>query len=282
VSGLDDELDAELRRLFGDERLDMRPKSDAPQAIVAGVQRIRRRRRAVRTAAGSVAVAALLVAGGLTFGPFRAQNGVAALPTNALATGASTPAGSGPSASAPSTAPTSTVDVVPPIPTANLPGVGTETPPKKPTKSPTSSPRSSTNFVSAGPELRADGFGKLKLGMTETEASAQGIRLQKISDSGQCVFYGISGNGVPASGSVAISNTYGLVIIEPSTPAHTPEGVGKGSSKDDVLRKYAETVSNAAATSASAGPESTYRFDVDTANMVQAVALYSVKQDCTG
>lgn len=227
-------------------------------------------------------VAAVLVAGGLTFGPLRAQNGVAALSTNALVTGASSRAGSGPSTSAPSTAPTSTVDVAPPIPTANLPGAGAETPPKKPTKSPTSGPRPSSEFVSAGPELRADGFGKLKLGMTEAEASAQGITLQKTAVSGQCVFYGISGNGVPASGSVAISNTYGLVIIEPSTPAHTPEGVGKGSSKDDVLQKYSETVSNAAATSASAGPESTYRFHVDTANVVQTVALYSVKQDCAG
>jgi hypothetical protein len=71
LSALDDELDAELRRLFGDERLAVQPKSDAPQAIVAAAQRIRRR-RAVLTAACGVTVAAVLVAGAVTFGPFRA------------------------------------------------------------------------------------------------------------------------------------------------------------------------------------------------------------------
>jgi hypothetical protein len=280
LSALDDELDAELRRLFGDERLAVQPKSDAPQAIVAGARRIRRR-RAVLTAAGGVTVAAVLVASALTFGPFRAQNGVAALSSNTLQTGAASQTTSGPSTSAPSGAPTSTV-VPPPIPTGDLTGVGAETPPTKPSKSLTSTPRPRTEFVSAGPELRADGFGKLKLGMTEVEASALGITLKKTNTSGQCVFYGISGNGVPASGSVAISGTYGLVIVEPGTPAHTPEGVGKGSSKEDVLQKYPEAVSNGSGTSASAGPESTYRFDVDTANVVQAVKLYSVKQDCAG
>lgn len=281
MSALDDELDAELRRLFGDERLAVQPKSDAPQAIVAAAQRIRRR-RAVLTAAGGVTVAAVLVASALTFGPFRAQNGVAALSSNTLQTGAANQTTSGPSTSAPSTAPTSTAVVPPPIPTGNLTGVGAETPPTKPSKSLTSTPRPSTEFVSAGPELRADGFGMLKLGMTEVEASALGITLKKTNTSGQCVFYGISGNGVPASGSVAISGTYGLVIVEPGTPAHTPEGVGKGSSKEDVLQKYPEAVSNGSGTSASAGPGSTYRFDVDAANVVQAVKLYSVKQDCAG
>ncbi|MFD2397755.1 hypothetical protein ACFSVJ_14720 [Prauserella oleivorans] len=40
----DDAVGAELRRLFGDERLDVRPAPDADRAIVSGARRRRRRR----------------------------------------------------------------------------------------------------------------------------------------------------------------------------------------------------------------------------------------------
>jgi hypothetical protein len=51
---MDDDLEDELKRLFEDERLDVRVSPDAERTVVAGARRVRRRRTAFVTAAAVV------------------------------------------------------------------------------------------------------------------------------------------------------------------------------------------------------------------------------------
>lgn len=284
MSALDDELDAELRRLFGDERLAVPAKADAPQAVVAAARRIRRK-RAVMTSVTGAAMAVLLVAGGLTLGPFRTQDDVAALSSKTLETGTASEALSGPSSSvAPSSLSTTVYAAPPPSPPQAVTTVrgNEETPPRKVVPNKPIPTSSASKFVSAGPQLGPDGFGKLKLGMTEQAASSQGVTLLKTDSTDACAYYEITGAGVPSAVTAAISNSHGLVTIEPSSAAHTPEGIGTGSTKDEVLKKYPATVDNSSGTFSPAGKESTYQFDFDAGGQVQRVILDSVNQDCAG
>jgi hypothetical protein len=276
LSALDDELDAELRRLFGDERLAVQAKAGAPQAIAAGARRIRRR-RALLTSAAGVTMAAVVVVGGLALGPFHSRDDAAALSSKTLET-----ASSGPSPSVPPSTPPTTAYPAPPLQTAHLPGRDDETPPRK-TPSPKSSAMSvPTTLVPAGPELGPDSYGKLKLGMTEEAAAAQDLTLVKTDTTDTCVYYDITGVGIPSAVSAAMSHSLGLVMIVPGVVAHTPEGIGPGSTKDDVLKQYPATVDNGSGTFSPTGKGSTYQFDFDPKGQVQRVILNSANQDCAG
>lgn len=281
MSASDDELDAELRRLFGDERLALQARADAPRAIVAGARRIRRK-RAVTTAVAGAAVASLLVVGGLTLGPFRTQQDVAALSSGTLETGAATSSADGPLSSAPSPAVPTTPSTSPPLSSTSVGSRGdAETPPKKPTpKSPV--PPSPPAMVTAGPLLGPDGFGQLKLGMTEQDASAKDVTLVKTSNNDACVYYEISGTGVPLATTAWISNAHGLVMIMPRGSVHTPEGIGFGSTRDDVMKRYPATVANNSGTFSPASQASTYHFGFDDKGLLDSVMLTSASQDCSG
>lgn len=64
----DDDLDADLRALFADQRLSVPAGEDAVSSVVAGARRRRRRRTAVMATGGALGVAAVLLAGGLFAG----------------------------------------------------------------------------------------------------------------------------------------------------------------------------------------------------------------------
>jgi hypothetical protein len=290
LSSRDDELDAELRRLFADERLGLRPAAGAPQAIVAGARRIRRR-RTVLTSAGGVTMTVLVVAGVMTV------SGLHPHAKTVVAGGSVTPAASG------AVVPTFTLvpppDTSPTAPGATrAPGVTLVPPPVEsraqtlppPSSNPgqTSSDGASADTTQAfstteGPQLDADGYGNLKLGMTEAEAQAQGVVLTKTGGTDVCSSYDVSGSGVPSPGAIAISVNKGLVVIAPSAPVHTPEGIGQGASKSDVYATYTDASENqTTGLSASASPVSTYRFSLDDSELVENVNLNSTDQDCAG
>ncbi|MDT7724419.1 MAG: hypothetical protein QOI21_995 [Actinomycetota bacterium] len=279
MSASDDELDAELRRLFGDERLALQPKADAPEAIVAGARRIKRRRVAMLSTSGAV-VAVALVAGSLTFGPFRPQDNLVALSTGAMKTSEAQQTAAG-------TALPDTLSTTPPSsevkPSASAPRglppddtrATTTQPPAKTTSNP---PKTEPKFVSTGPLLAADGFGMLKLGAPVEGSLASDVTMEPVPTSTACAGYNFSGDGVPATGFAAASNNY-VAMIVPSGEVHTAEGIGTGSTKADVKQTYVGAVENASGFTAPAGPSSIYRFTLD-GDVVQSIQLEKMNIDC--
>lgn len=277
-----DELDSELRRLFADDRLGVQPAADARQAIVAGAQRVRRR-RAVLTSATGVTLAVMMVGGAVTVdslharhqlvdvasGPLQTTSSDSAHPTALASTAPGTP--DDPSAQFTVVAP------APPVPTQSAPSKRNDLPPSK-------APQTAGRVAAAsGPELGADGYGNLKLGMTAEQAAAQGVTLTKTGGTDTCASFDITGSGVPSTASVAISADNGLVVIAPDAPVHTPEGIGQGSTEDDVFVAYPGASDDpVTGLSAPAGDTSTYSFSVNDSRQVENVNLTSDNQDCAG
>lgn len=289
MSASDDELDAELRRLFGDERLTVRPKTDAPEAIVAGARRIRRRRTAMMSASGAV-VAVVLVGGSLTFGPFRSQDNVAAMNTSVLKTGAPPQVVNGSVApvstsetTTPGSPPSSTLGAPTGIPDADKPPSSKNVPPKPP---PPSSGRPAPQFITTGGLLSPTGFGSLKLDFYVSGPALADVTMTSAGGAGACPAYNFSGDGVPGPGlanaSPASPNGGGgyIVRIVPSGVVHTPEGIGKGSTKDDVKLKYPGAGENENGLYAPASATSVYQFSVDSAGLVQGIRLEKTNNDC--
>ena len=279
MSATDDELDAELRRLFGDERLAVRPKADAPEVIVAGARRIKLRRTAMMASSGAV-VAVVMVAGSLTFGPFRTQDNVAALSTGAMKTGEPqqtavlTAVPDAPAVAPPSMDVTPTV-LPPKGPPANDTRVVS---PKAPPKTTSNPVKTEPKFVSTGPLLEADGFGKLKLGAPVGGPPASDVTLEPAPTSTACAGYNFSGDGVPAAGFAAASNN-SVQVIAPSGTVHTAQGIGTGSTTGDIRQKYAGAVESGSGFYAPAGPTSVYRFTLD-GDVVQSIQLEMTNNDC--
>lgn len=270
----EEKLEQRLRALFADERLDLPPPLDATKAIVEGAQRRRRRRRSMMTTT-SVAAAVLVVSGGLAVFKIQSQDSAAVMsggppelsvrPQDNMTPGVSQPpAGS---------APTSTGRIDPPPPSADAK-------PSKTSSQPTTKVR---RPVTSGPLLAADAFGVLKLGMTEADVTAQGVTLtNKQAISSGCDLYDVSGGGVPATASLAISAANGLVIVTPASVAHTPEGIGAGSTKDDILAVYPGATDGTGGVVAPAQSVSEYHFKLDARGVVDKTSLYSTNQDCVG
>ncbi|WP_158888471.1 hypothetical protein [Amycolatopsis anabasis] len=280
MSSSDDELDAELRRLFDDERLGVLPRAGAGDAIVAGAQRLRRR-RAMLTTAGGVATAVVLVAGGVVFHQLRGGEPALQQAADASSTTASAPSIAAPPPSIvgtslpPSAANSGSIPPMNPAPGSS----GTSQP-----SPPTSSQRANgVPPVLTGPQLGPDGYGKLKLAMTADEVTAQGITLRGDSSGGECQSYSFSGGPVPSTGQVVVSASLGVVSIIPSVAAHTPERIGKGSSKADVFQVYpGASEASGAGLTAPAGSIGSYYFGLDAGQKVSSVALRQVNQDCVG
>jgi len=270
----EEKLEQQLRALFADERLDLPPPLDATKAIVEGAQRRRRRHRTMMSTT-SVIAAAFLISGGLAVFKIQSQDSAAVMtggppelsvrPLDNLTPGASQPpVGS---------APTSTGRIDPPSSIA-------DSKPPKPTSRPTTPARVP---VTSGPLLVADGFGALKLGMTAADVTAQGVTLtNKQAVSSGCDLYDVAGGGVPAAASLAISAANGLVIVTPTPVAHTPEGIGAGSTKDAIQAVYPGATDGAGGVIAPAQSQSEYHFKLDAKGAVDMTSLYSTNQDCVG
>ncbi|QKV76979.1 hypothetical protein [Amycolatopsis sp. Hca4] len=267
----EDELEQRLRALFADERLDLPPPPDAGTVIVTGARRRRRRRHVVQAVAG-VAAAAVAVAGGLTMVRLHTEDGTAAMSAAGTGTSVKPPEdltqGRAPEPSTPA-APTGTQSISASAPPQTSPRPSA-TP--RPTKLPA---------VTTGPLLAADGFGKLKLGMSEADVAAQTITLTDAQAGAGCTVYKAEGSGLPASASVVISKTSGLVAVTPDVAVHTAEGIGAGSTKDQVLTVYPAAKEEAGGVVAPAGAAAEYRFRLGETGVVQT-SLTSVTQDCAG
>lgn len=235
-----EELDVELRRLFRDDRLDLAPKPDAGERIVAGARRIRRRRRALVSGAATLSVLGI-VAGGLVLGQLGSPEGnhqayIAAPPdTGRAAT----------SEPAPPTVPRSARGEgrvgVPAAPGADAPSgpIATESmvPERTPTRKPAASAYGTTTM--AGPVLGHDGYKWLTLGMGFENAAATGMLVadaQPPPPDGACMRYALA-EGADAIEDVVISAEHGVVAFN-AAKAHTAEGVGVGSSVERLRAAY--------------------------------------------
>jgi hypothetical protein len=282
VSAPDDEFEAELRRLFEDDRLAVQPKADAGQMIVAGAQR-RRRRRAALTSAGGVTMAAVLIAGGLTFGNLRAGNNAASLSSDTLYTQSAPASDKGSSSYLhASVVPPAATGTTTAPPTLAL-GGGVDAPPTRMTK-PSMSSTTGGMAVAAGPLIGPDGYGRLKLGMTVEQAATQGVVLASPQGATACKTYTFSGTGVPSEGSALISPNAGVAEISPAATVTTPEGVGPGSMKSDIYSAYpVASEAQPGRVSAPASGTGTYVFGLDSSGQrVTALGLENPKQDCAG
>jgi hypothetical protein len=206
-------LDAELRRLFADDRLSLPVALDADRVIVAGVRRRRRRRLAVASAGGVLAVAAVVsTAVGLT-GLGRAPSTISAataVPTITLTT---------------SSAPPSTTPVRPGV--LGPFGVGTlrlgmsldELKPILRKASPTTDKATGCVSYTAVVVMPVDPPGSVAASRQRTAAGVPEVQ------------------PVPLPVQVVVSATEGVVQIN-GPGLRTPEGIGTGSPAGVVFRTY--------------------------------------------
>ncbi|WP_410667250.1 hypothetical protein [Amycolatopsis sp. cmx-4-68] len=270
----EDELEQRLRALFADERLDLPPPPDAGTVIVAGARRRRRRRRSVQAVAG-VAAAVVAVAGGLTMIHLHTEDGTAVMSADGSEISVKPPENLTPGRSSQSSTPgpTSTHSLQatpPPVSPSSKP------PRSRPTPSATALPP-----VMSGPLLKPDGFGALKLGMAEADVTALGVTLSDPQAGASCTVYNAQGSGMPAPASVVISKAAGLVVITPDAVAHTAEGIGGGSTKEQILAAYPAATEESGGVAAPAGAAAVYHFRLGETGVVQT-SLASLNQDCAG
>jgi hypothetical protein len=90
-------------------------------------------------------------------------------------------------------------------------------------------------------KLGPTGIGPLKLGMTRAQAEATGIVNKFISPADTnsvCPWQSTVRHPSGIGSQVYISTKLGVAIIEAAGPLKTPDGIGIGSSRADVLRAY--------------------------------------------
>lgn len=240
-----DELEAGLQRLFSDDRLSIRPSPAASQAIVAGARRARRRREVALIGGGSAAVALVLVAVVM----------LAALPRGG-----------------------DVASVAAPHPTSVL----------SPGQQPTMLPQPSMNppGPDAFPEqkgaaLGPDGYGKLRLGMSFRDLRDNGLLANaKAAPPKGCVGYSLA-EGEHNIREIIVSEERGLVILT-ANQARTPEGIGLGSTNQEVLSAYPGIPAESGGDKydVKAGEVAYYRLPIADDGSVGTLMLVSVKNDC--
>ncbi|HEX4722746.1 MAG TPA: hypothetical protein VH333_09545 [Pseudonocardiaceae bacterium] len=266
------ELDDELRKLFADDRLSLPVSRDAGAAVVAGAQRRRRKRMALATTGGVLAMAAVVFAGAMLSGlvhPVHRVNSAGPV----LSTTAVTP----------------TKAIGPPVPT--------------PTPATTSSPE-------VEQVLGPYGLGDLELGMSWQKAVASGELHESAPVlSAGCLRYTVALEPIPtttpsiappvpvtrsagAAGApskvaeVVVSVRDGLVQVIAGPMLRTPEGVGVGSTKDDLSEAYPKAALPPRGGSTNVevvkNPMAVYVFDVSGAGTVTSFSLRMAKTDCLG
>jgi cytoskeletal protein RodZ len=222
----DEDLEDELKRLFADERLDVQVAVDAEKTVVAGARRRRRRRVALVSAAGVVA-AVVVATGTIVLARSPEHTEAADNPTLPItSTSSSTVVSDGPSSSA---EPPSTSPQPPPSATAES---------SKTSGKPPTSVTSKATTVPSAPQvastvLNANGYGPFRFGMNQAQVEAAGQVIPTPSPN-SCVAYTTSGGGVH----MYVSKTSGLAQVQVSSGVRTPEGIGLGSTEDDVKAKY--------------------------------------------
>lgn len=277
TSGPDaDDLDARLRALFADSRLDVAPGARAEERIVAGARRLRRR-RAVLTGGGTtlavVAVAAAVMVVGSRTGEKDDEIRVAA------------PSAEPPPASASvlTTREPEVPDDPSPLndpwtPGAEPPPSSLSAPPNPGSETALSSPVHSGSVVIADAVLDPDGYRALKLGMPYREAVATDMLMVsgETPPPPTCADYALV-EGDASVRSVTISRQYGVVGFAANNVV-TPEGAGVGTSVDQLKGLYPDGRQGEAAYTVDTGA-GFYEFRVPD-GVVTEVTLKAHTSDC--
>lgn len=144
-------------------------------------------------------------------------------------------------------------------------------------------------------QLGPDRFGPIKLGMSRAEVEATGkfVYRRKLPMRG-CSFGQAVGTEVNGGGSVVISDIYGVSKIDIYQGVRTPEGIGLGSSLDQVRLTYRDTKVETGSdvgdgglemddhyrTSVPGNPKASYRIFVDKNQNVDELILALNVQNC--
>ena len=270
------ELDAELRKLFADDRLSLPVSRDAGASVVAGAQRRRRKRMALATTGGVLAMAAIVFAGamlsGLVHPVHRVSSAGPVLSTTAVI--------------APKTTVPATVPAATPTP---------------------------TSAAAAKEILGPYGLGNLQLGMSWQKAIATGELHESAPVlSAGCLRYTVVLEPVPGTtvppappvstatpvpgadpdgaadrvAEVVVSVRDGVVQVIAGPLLETPEGVGVGSTRDDLTEAYPKAAvpprGGTANVEVVKNPMAVYVFDVSGAGTVTSFSLRMAKTDCLG
>lgn len=275
-------LDDELRRMFADveDRLDVPVRSDASDTIVAGAQRLRRRRIATATVGGVVAAVAM-VGSVVLFAP-EPRSAPPAITSPAPTQPSSV---DGPSSS--SSAPGSSSSTSPPpgtVPTGGDQGGGPgpgnggdpggEEPPADP-------PPPAVVGAQVGP----DGFGPLRLGMTYDELVATGVVTPgEPPVDPDCSAYEFTVDGV--RGYVHVTAAGAQAILPADAPLHTADGVSTEWTLAQVQEVYPQvteeaiTASNPVAVQVPGNPSAVYMIAFIGGDVVTAITIQWAEQPC--
>lgn len=268
------ELDSALRRLFADERLALPVSRDAGAAVVAGARRRRRNRMVLATSGGVLAIVAVFIAAAGLSGLVHPGSGVD------RATAATHPVLS-------TTVTTSSAPPVTAPPSAQEAG----------------------ELAVLGPY----GYGDLQLGMPWQKVTADGALRQVTKvDSAGCLRYtlvvGPTRTVLPAAPAtpslaagtstaaivpgylaveqVVVSVRDGVVELIAGPMLRTPEGIGVGSSREDLLDAYPKLPlpdrGGSASVAVDDNPIASYQFEVSNEGYVTSFSLRLTKSDCIG
>lgn len=265
-----DDLDDDLRKLFGDDRLDVHSTSVSTEEVLRGATRRRHRRNAV---AGTFALVAVVGAGiGLSRLEMPAPDSTAgALLTTAVSV-TTTPPPPPPSTSTVISTTTVTVGQPP-----NSAGGTTGRP--DPGGTSRSNPKSSTPPT---PESQPGRYGSLALGMSEADALATGSLVEPSGPAdpdNRCRAYATK--SVPDANAVIVSPAKGIVRITMPNYAKTPKNVGAGSQVSEVKAAYTNSVQSGSSVTVqmSATPPWSYVFKTD-GTVVTTVFMRLNANDC--